>query len=291
MKCAFVEAEKAAWPVARMCKVLELSPKTFYAWRNRDKSARELDDARLLVLIHAAFEASRRTYGSPRIHAALRADGVRVGRKRVARLMREAALAVRSRRGFRCTTTQRDPDHEVAPNTLDRQFATEAPNVAWVTDVTFVPTDEGWVYLATIMDLYNREVVGHASSDTNDQLLTAKALRMALDDRAPPAGLVHHSDRGSTYTAGDYRDLLAANGIECSMSRKGDCWDNSVAESFFATLKKDLVHRTRFRTRQEARTAIFEYIEVFYNRQRLHSTLGHRSPKQYRLDNASKVVD
>lgn len=158
-----------------------------------------------------------------------------------------------------------------------------------MTDVTFVPTDEGWLYLATILDLYNREVVGHATSDTNDQLLTATALGRALVEYTPPAGLIHHSDRGSTHTAGDYRDLLAAHGIECSMSRKGDCWDNSVAESFFATLKKDLVHRTRFATREQAGSAIFEYIEVFYNRKRLHSTLEQKSPQQYRRDNASRV--
>ena len=225
------------------------------------------------------------------MHAALAADGVRVGRKRVARLMRQAALAVRPRRAFRCTTTRRDPAHAVVPNTLDRQFDVDEPNVAWVTDVTFVPTGEGWLYLATILDLYNREVVGYATSETNDQLLTAAALRRALAEYAPPAGLIHHSDRGSTYTAGDYRDLLAEHGIECSMSCKGDCWDNSVAESFFATLKKDLVHRTRFATRGAAGSAIFEYIEVFYNRKRLHSTLGHKSPQQYRRDNASRVDD
>jgi len=289
VKCRFVDAEKAGFPIQGLCEAIELSPSTYYAWRRRAKSARKLDDERLLVLIRAAFKESRETYGSPRVHAALAADGVSVGRKRVARLMRQEGLAVRPKRGFKCTTTVRNPDHAVAPNTLDRQFSVEAPNVAWVTDVTFVPTGEGWLYLATILDLFNREVVGYSMSSRNDQLLTAGALRMALSDHEPPAGLIHHSDRGSTYTAGDYRDLLAANGISCSMSRKGDCWDNSVAESFFATLKKELVHRTRFATRKQARSSIFEYIEVFYNRQRLHSTLGHKSPQQYRLDNASRA--
>jgi len=289
VKCDFVDAEKAAFPIRRLCKVLELSPKTYYARRSRAKSARALGDEQLLVLIRAVFEESRETYGSPRVHAALAADDVRVGRKRVARLMRQAGLAVRPKRGFRCTTTVRDPEHSVAPNTLDRQFSVKALNVAWVTDVTYIPTDEGWLYLATIIDLFNREVVGYAMSSTNDQLLTAKALRLALAEHQPPAGMIHHSDRGSTYTAGDYRDLLADNGIECSMSRKGDCWDNSVAESFFATLKKELVHRTRFATRQQARVAIFEYIEVFYNRQRLHSTIGYKTPTQVRLDNTGRV--
>ena len=287
MKCRFVDAEKASFPIQRLCKTIELSPATYYAWRNRAKSSRELADEQLLVLIRAAFEASRQTYGSPRVHAALVADGVVVGRNRVARLMRQSGLAVRPRRAFRCTTTRRDPAHAVAPNTLDRQFTVDEPNAVWVTDVTFVPTDEGWLYVATILDLYNREVVGWAAGDTNDQLLTAKALKLALSDHAPPAGLLHHSDRGSTYTAGDYRDLLAEHGIECSMSRKGDCWDNAPAESFFATLKKELVHRDRYATRAEARSAVFEYIEVFYNRIRLHSSLGHKSPKQFRRDNAS----
>ena len=287
MKCRFVDAEKAAFPIRRLCKTIGLSPQTYYAWRSRAKSARRLADEQLLVLVRAAFETSRKTYGSPRVHAELVNSGIMVGVNRVARLMRENGLIVRPRRAFRCTTTQRDPAHAVAPNTLARQFDVDGQNKAWVTDVTFVPTGEGWLYLATVLDLGNREVVGWAASDTNDQLLTAKALRLALSDHAPPAGLLHHSDRGSTYTAGDYRDLLAANGIECSMSRKGDCWDNAVAESFFATLKKELVHRDRYATRREARSAAFEYIEVFYNRIRLHSTLGYKSPRQYRLDNAS----
>ena len=260
MKCDFVDAEKAAFPIRRLCKVLELSPKTYYARRSRAKSARALGDEQLLVLIRAVFEESRETYGSPRVHAALAADDVRVGRKRVARLMRQAGLAVRPKRGFRCTTTVRDPEHSVAPNTLDRQFSVKALNVAWVTDVTYIPTDEGWLYLATIIDLFNREVVGYAMSSTNDQLLTAKALRLALAEHQPPAGMIHHSDRGSTYTAGDYRDLLADNGIECSMSRKGDCWDNSVprtpgwrcSESDESVASRTLVAGPGFKPRRAA---------------------------------------
>ena len=289
MKCEFVDAEKAQWPVVRMCKMLKFSPKTYYAWRLRDKSPRELADEQLLVQIQVAFKASRGTYGSPRIHAALTAAGVGAGLNRVARLMRQNGLCVRPRRGFRCTTTARDPAHAVAPNTLDRDFQATAPNEKWVTDVTFVPTDEGWLYLASLLDLYNREIVGWAMGDTHDQLLTKRALDMALQAHEPPEGLLHHSDRGSTYTAGDYRDALAKNGIKVSMSRKGDCWDNSVAESFFATLKKELVHRQRFETRRQAAAAIFEYIEVFYNRIRLHSTLGYRTPIQARREKASLV--
>ena len=289
MKCRFVDAEKARWPVVRMCRMLQFSPKTYYAWSKRGKSARELADEQLLVHIRAAFEASRRTYASPRVHAALKAGGVEVGLNRVARLMRENGLCVRPRRGYRHTTTVRDPAHAVAPNTLDRDFTASAPNEKWVTDVTFVPTDEGWLYLATMLDLYNREIVGWAMDDTNDQLLTKRALDMALEGHAPPGGLLHHSDRGSTYTAGDYRDALAENGIEASMSGKGDCWDNSVAESFFATLKKELVHRTRYATRREAKAAIFEYIEVFYNRLLSHSTLGYKAPVQLRLESATLI--
>ena len=290
MKCRFVDAEKASFPIRRLCRTIELSRQTYYAWRSRGKSARRLADEQLLGLIRAAFEASRQTYGSPRVHAALVADGVVVGVNRVARLMREDGLVVRPRRAFRCTTTRCDPAHAVAPNLLERQFDVDGQNRVWVTDVTFVPTSEGWLYVATVLDLGNREVVGWAAGDTNDQRLTAKALRLALSDHAPPAGLLHHSDRGSTYTAGDYRDLLAAHGIECSMSRKGDCWDNAVAESFFSTLKKELVHRDRYATRREAKSAVFEYIEVFYNRIRLHSTLGYKSPRQYRLDNTSPAL-
>lgn len=182
--------QKARWSVVRMCKMLKFSPKTYYAWRKRDKSTRELADEQLLVQIRAAFEASRGTYGSPRVHAALAAAGVGAGLNRVARLMRENRLCVRPRRGFRCTTTVRDPAHAVAPNTLDRDFHATAPNEKWVTDVTFVPTDEGWLYLATMLDLYNREIVGWAMGETNDQLLTKQALDMALQTHKPPEGLL-----------------------------------------------------------------------------------------------------
>jgi len=290
MKCEFVDAEKAQWSVVRMCKMLKFSPKTYYAWRSRGVSAHKLADEKLMVHIKAAFEASRATYGSPRVHAALTAEGIKVGRKRVARLMRENGLVVQPRRGFRCTTTERDPAHEVAPNTLDRDFEANGPNEKWVTDVTSIRTGQGWLYLATMLDLFNREIVGWAMDSTNDQLLTKRALDMALQSHKPPKGLLHHSDRGSTYTAGDYRDALATNGIEASMSRKGNCWDNAVAESFFATLKKELVHRQRFNTHKQAKAAIFEYIEVFYNRVRLHSTLGYKTPVQLRTENTTPVT-
>lgn len=287
MKCRFVQAEKAEYPVTLMCDVLSLKRSTYYRWCERKPSARECENKDLLVAIKAEFERGRGTYGSPRVHASLAAQGHGVGLNRVARIMRENGLSVRPRRGFRCTTTQRDPAHAVAPNVLDRNFTATAVNEKWVTDVTFVPTDEGWLYLATVLDLYNRECVGWAMGKSNDQELTARALMMAIDAQQPLEGLVHHSDRGSTYTAHDYRKLLADNGIECSMSRKGDCWDNAVAESWFSTLKKDLVHRTSFASRREAAAAIFEYIEVFYNRIRLHSKLGYQTPIGFRNNNTT----
>jgi transposase InsO family protein len=290
VKFQFVDAEKANFPVAALCRAMSVKRKSYYAWRKRPQCARVQQDQALVLKIKAAFKRSRDTYGSPRVHAALVASGCTVGLNRVARLMRENELSVRPRRGFRCTTTQRDPAHQVAPNVLERDFSASQPNEKWVTDVTFVPTDEGWLYLATLLDLYNREVVGWAMDGNNDQNLTARALTMALETHNPPEGLVHHSDRGSTYTAHDYRDMLKDNGIKCSMSRKGDCWDNAVAESFFSSLKKDLVHRMHFKTRRQAAVAIFEYLEVFYNRIRLHSTLGYKTPVEYRLINTTPVT-
>lgn len=286
MRFALVESEKVNYPVTILCEVLEVSKAGFYAWRRRETCRRELQDAVLVKAIEAIHLESRRTYGSPRVHAELLEQGHRVGRNRVTRLMREHDIAVRPRRGF-CRTTVSDPEHPVAPNTLGRDFDAEAPGQKWVCDTTFIATDEGWLYLATMLDLYNREIVGWAMGERNDQGLTADALRMALEMHAPPEGLLHHSDRGSTYTAGDYRELLIGNAMQCSMSRRADCWDNAVAESFFATLKKELVHRDRYATRREAQAMIFEYIEVFYNRRRKHSTLGYTSPVDYRKNNAA----
>jgi len=216
----------------------------------------------------------------------LLAQGQSVGRHRVARLMRLGGLRGRRRRRFR-TTTQSNHAHPVAANQLERQFAVETPNQAWVTDITYVWTLQGWLYLCVILDLYSRRVVGWAMGERINQALTLRALKMALAGRAPKPGLVHHSDRGSQYAAKSYRRILKARGIECSMSRKGDCWDNAVAESFFATLKVELVYETLFITRAQARQQIFEYIEVFYNRVRRHSYLGYVSPVDYEGDNAS----
>ena len=290
MRFEFISVEKAHFPVNALCRVLNVSKSGYYAWCNRKPSKRTLDDAALLRVIRSVFSANRKTYGSPRVHAVLLDQGIEVGENRVARIMRENGIAVQTRRGFRCSTTQSDPNNAVVGNELDRDFTATAINEKWVTDVTFVPTNEGWLYLASILDLYNREVIGWAMSDRNDETLTLNALDMALETNKPAAGLVHHSDRGSNYTSTNYCKALTKRGIKLSMSRRGNCWDNAVAESFFATIKKELIHQLKFSTRREAAAAIFEYIEVFYNRIRKHSQLGYTSPVEFKRDNDSAAL-
>lgn len=282
MKFAFILARAVAFPIAFMCRVLGVSVSGFYAWRKRPVPERAKVDARLAVEIAASHKRSRGRYGSPRVHADLRARGVRVGKKRVERLMREQGLAARRKRRFKKTT---DSAHAqpIAPNVLERDFETSAPNAVWVTDVTYVWTDEGWLYLAAIIDLFARRVVGWAASETNDTELALAALSMATKRRKPPRGLVHHSDRGSTYASDDYRRALTKLGIVASMSRKGDCWDNAVAESFFATIKVELVDDAAYATRAAGVASIGDYIESFYNRERRHSHLGYVSPIEFEL--------
>lgn len=282
MKFAFILAKAVAFPVVLMCRVLGVSKSGFYAWRDRPESARSRDDARLAVDIAAIYKRSRGRYGSPRVHAEIRAGGVRVGRKRVERLMREGGLRARTRRRFRKTTDSQHTD-PIAPNLLERDFRATAPNQVWVTDVTYVPTAEGWLYLAVILDLYARRVVGWAASEANDTRLAMAALSMATTARRPPPGLVHHSDRGSPYASADYRRALDASSIVPSMSRKGDCWDNAVAESFFSTLKIELVHEEQYETRPAAIASIGDYIHFFYNLERRHSLLGYLSPVEFEL--------
>ena len=277
MKFAFIEAEKARLPVAPTCAVLGVSRAGFYAWRARVAAPRTRDDQLLAIKIAAIHSASRRRYGSPRVHEELRDQGVRTGRKRVARLMRAQGLQARRKRRFRVTTDSRH-DLPVGPNVLARQFDVPAPNTAWVTDITYIWTREGWLYLVVILDLFSRRIIGWSMSEQVTRQLVLDALAMALSRRQPPRGLIHHSDRGSQYASHDYRRLLAAHGIVCSMSRRGNCWDNAVAESFFSTLKLELVYENEWATRAEARAAIFEYLEVFYNGQRRHSSLGYLSP-------------
>ena len=289
---ACIARHRAQYDVALMCRVLGVSRSGFYAAQRRRPSARAEADERLEVEIRVVHKASRRTYGSPRVHAQLRGQGVACGRKRVARLMRAAALVGRRRRRGRTTTDSRHA-HPVAANVLDRQF--DVPAMAgcdrvWAGDITYLATREGWLYLAVVLDLASRRVIGWAMRHTLERGLTLDALRMALASRRPGPGVLHHSDRGSQYACGDYQALLAAHGMACSMSRRGDCWDNAVVESFFATLKTELVEDADWATREEARAAVFEWIEVWYNRARLHSSLGYRSPAEYEAQELTQAA-
>lgn len=277
MRFEFIREEKASFPVSLMCHVLEVSRSGFYAWLKRPRSKRSVEDERLALEAAAIHQESRGTYGSPRVHAELVARGHDVGVKRVERVMRENSIKVTLRRRFR-TTTNSDHALPVAPNLLERDFSADAPNKVWVTGITYIATEEGWLFLAAILDLYSRRVVGWAMGERLTRQLTLDALDMALTHRRPEAGLLHHSDRGCQYASADYQRALRQRGLVCSMSRKGDCWDNAVAESFFATLKVELVHRENFATRSQAKAAVFEYVEAFYNRHRRHSTLGYLSP-------------
>jgi putative transposase len=264
--------------VAGLCRALEVSRAGFYAWHRRPESERSRDDRRLSVLVRAAHEESRRNYGSPRVHADLVAQGERVGRKRVARIMREAGLKGRIRRRYKCTTMS-DHEQPIAPNLLGRQFGASAPNQRWVGDTTEIVVGSGRMYVAAILDLYSRLVVGWALSAVNDRHLTLKALQQALRRRCPETGLLHHSDQGSTYASDDYRQALEANGIACSMSRRGNCLDNAAMESWFSTLKSELGER--FASPAEAKHELFDYIEAFYNQRRRHSSLGYLSPAAF----------
>ena len=240
----------------------------------------------MVIEIELSHKASDRTYGSPRVHEDLQEQGIRCGRKRVARLMRENGIRAKQARRFKATT---DSDHNdpVAPNLLDREFHVDVPDRVWVADLTYIWTREGWLYLAVILDLFSRRVVGWSMSRRITSQLTLEALSVALWSRKPSPGLLHHSDRGSQYTCGDYRDVLDEHGVLCSMSRKGDCWDNAVAESFFKTLKVERVNDRDYWTREEAQTDIIDYIERFYNRKRRHSYLGYVSPVEYELQKAA----
>src|SRR5213080_2032320 len=268
---AFFAKEKAVFPVRVLCRTLQVSRAGFYAWQARPPAPRARADERLGLEIAAIHAETRQRYGSPRIHAELGERGCRTGRKRVARLMRVRGLAALRRRRFRVTTQSRHP-FPIAPNVLARQFERTGPDQAWVTEITYIPTGEGWLYLAVILDLCSRLAVGWAMNERITDDLTLDALGMALARRRPPQGLLHHSDRGSQYASGDYQRALAQHGIVCSMSRRGDCWDNAVAESFFATLKVELVHDATWATRTAARSELFDYLEVFYNGRRRHST-------------------
>ncbi|MFQ5935117.1 MAG: IS3 family transposase [Acidiferrobacterales bacterium] len=282
----FIEAEKARFPVIGLCRVLQVSRSGFYAWQARPESPRVRQNRRLELKIRAIHRGSRRNYGSPRVHDALREAGEHCGRHRVARLMRAAGLRAKTVRKFRATTDAAHT-HPVAENLLAQGFSAQAPNARWVSDITYVPTGEGWLYLAVVLDLFSRAVVGWAMAPRMTAQLVRDALTMALWRRGRVAGLLLHSDRGCQYASDDYQQLLWANGIVCSMSRKGNCYDNAAMESFFGTLKRELVHHERYRTREAAMASIFEYIEVFYNHQRKHSAINYQAPMVYERQRVS----
>ena len=283
MKFAFIRAHLAgAYPLDACCDVLDVSRSGYYAWRDRPEGARATRRAALAAKARAVHEANRRVYGSPRVHAALAASGERVCENTVAKVMREQRIRARTARKYVPRTTDSAHEQPVAANVLGRQFDAALPDRKWAADITYVPTGEGWLYLAGVIDLCSRKVVGWSMAEHLRTDLVADALRMALARRSPGAGsLLHHSDRGVQYASDGYQHLLAAHGIACSMSGKGDCWDNAVMESFWGTLKAELVNHEHYATREEARASIFEYIEVFYNRHRLHSSLGYVSPEQF----------
>lgn len=282
MKYAFIQEKRVAYPVAVMCHVLGVSRSGFYAWVEEPVTERERRDAELRAKTRAVFKEHRGRYGSPRVHSELRATGVQVSEKKVARLMHEEGLVARAKKRFRATTDSRHDD-PIAPNRLERDFATEAKNEAWVTDVTCIWTRRGWLFLAVLLDLFSRRVVGWATSANNDRFLALDALRDAVSKRRPPRGLVHHSDRASPYASDDYRAELDRHGMLASMSRKGDCWDNAVAESFFGTLKTELVGDHIYDDHEVATLALGHYIDGYYNPRRRHSYLGYVSPIEFEL--------
>jgi putative transposase len=279
----FIQEEQAAYPIVLRCRVLGIARSADYAWARREVSARARADADLTTQIAAVHARSRRTYGASRVHADLRAAGVRCARKRVARLLRAAGL-VGGHRRRRVRTTVADPAHAPAPNLVARDFAAPAPDALWLGDSTYLPTGEGWLDLAILLDAHSRRVVGWAMADHLRTDLARDALRMALGVRRPHPGLVHHPDRGCQYTAAAYREVLARHGLVCSMSRSGDCLDNAMAERFFATLKAEVADTRPWPTQAAARTAVFAWLEVWYHRQRRHSALGYRPPVTFEAD-------
>ena len=285
----FIEAEKANFSLSELCSALDVSRSGYSKWRKAVPSRRAREDERLAAHVRAIHQRSRRTYGSPRVHAELRAQGHHVSKKRVERLMRESGIAARRKRRFR-VTTESGHGLPVARNVLARRFNADELDDAWVGDITYVWTAQGWLYLAVLLDLCSRRVVGWSLRPSLSGELAIEALNMALARRQPPRGLVHHTDRGCQYAAHDYRDILAKNGIVCSMSRRANCWDNAVAESFFATLKMELVYRLDFTTFSEARRAIADYIDGFYNLERRHSALGYVSPIAFELARVESIA-
>ena len=280
MKYRFISVHRGTFKVGRMCRLLKVSRSGFYAWLTRPESQRSRENRALEAKIRVFHAASHGIYGSPKIHQDLIDDGVRCGKNRVARIMREAGIRSRRKKKFKATTNSRH-NLPVAANLLDQDFTAKTPDRVWVGDITYVPTQEGWLYLAVLIDLYNRKVVGWASSSRMTRQLAIDALRMALDRQSPEKGLVHHTDRGSQYASANYQKVLSDRRILCSMSRKGNCYDNAVAESFFGLLKTEWVNHCRYRSRSEANHSLFYYIEIFYNRKRRHSFIDYATPQEY----------
>ena len=286
MKYVFVRNHRGAFPVDLMCRTLEVGSSGFYDWLNRPESPRNRENQQLLMEIKAVHKRSRTTYGSPRIHAQLNESGHACSRYRVARLMRQHGIVSKHKRKFKVTTNSVH-SYPIAENLLQRRFNVFRPGQCWVSDITYIPTLEGWLYLAVTLDLFHRKVIGWSMGRWITRQRVIDALNMAIKNGCLKPGLIHHSDRGVQCASNEFQALLKTNGIQCSMSQKGDCWDNAVAESFFHTLKVELIHGKTYITRQEAKTAIFEYIEGFYNRQRRHSYLGYLSPDEYEKKNAA----
>ena len=281
MTYRFIKGHQETWPIRVRCDALEVSPAGYYAWLRRPPSFQEQRREALLGQIQGIHDEAKQRYGSPRVHAALASRGVACSVNTVAKLMRDNDIRAKSARKFRCRTTDSSHAFPVAENVLGRQFDPAAANEAWVADITYIPTREGWLFLAVVEDLYSRKVVGWSMAATMESRLVVDALEMAVKRRLPDEGLIAHSDRGSQYASEHYQLLLGKHGITCSMSEVAQCWDNAPAESFFASLKKELTHHEDYQTREEARASIFEYIEVFYNNQRLHSSLGYVTPAAY----------
>ena len=286
MRFRFIEDRRADYPVRIMCDVLDVSPAGYYAWRSRPESQRSSDNRDLLEDIQRVHRDNHGRYGSPRVHEELKAQGRGASRGRIERLMRHHGIRAIMARPRRAGTTDSRHDLPIAPNLLDRNFVADAPNRIWLADITYVETDQGWLYLAAILDLYSRRIVGWAMADHLRADLPLAALRMAISAQRPGAGLIHHSDRGVQYASSEYRNALQSAGFSASMSRKGDCYDNAPMESFFHTLKTELVHHTQYATRADAMRDIFAYIEGFYNRTRRHSAIGYISPVEMELKTA-----
>lgn len=289
MRCAFIKENENQFPISILCKVLRVSRHGYYAWKIRAKAGLCKREQRLLVHITKAYAGGRGTYGYRRVYAQIRMTGVPCSLGEIRRIMRKNGIFRKSKRKFKNTT---DSNHNlpIAPNLLNREFIVEAPNNAWVSDITYIWTDEGWLYLAVFIDLYNRKVVGWSMDTRITKKLVLDAFDMAFAKRYPSPGLIVHSDRGSQYASNDFSKKIEKLGFRSSMSRKGDCWDNAVAESFFGTLKTELIYNKRYKTIAEARRDIFDYVEVFYNRLRLHSTLGYMSPEEFEAQYKSKTA-